>query len=180
MRVWIPGWMVLLVVSCAGSAVPDARLTSTGLAAAKGATRLPDFRLSTIDGDRFVLSNHVGRDVIVMSFWATWCMSCLAELPHLSALYEREKANGLVVVAVAIDDPHTQADVAPTARRLGLEMPVIIDEHQRAVRLYNRNKTAPMTVVIDRLGRIVRTHAGYNPGDETRLEAELQKLLAGS
>ncbi len=138
---------------------------------------LPDFRLRTIDGERFVLSEHVGRDVIVLSFWATWCLPCLAELPHLSELYERRRSEGLTVVAVSMDEPSTQAEVAPTARRLGLKMPVVVDEEQRAVRLYNKNRDAPMTVVIDRDGIIKKAQAGFQPGDEERLEELLSTLL---
>lgn len=183
-RCHLLGVLLVLASGCAtsGSSPAPAASSSAGDTAGPSDTnpRLPDFRLSTIDGDRFVLSEHVGKDVIVISFWATWCVPCLAELPHLSDLYEREKGNGLVVVAVSMDEPNTQAEVAPTARRLGLEMPVAIDDEQRAVRLYNKGRNAPMTVVIDRAGQIVKAQAGYNPGDEVRLEEQVKALLTES
>lgn len=189
--------LALAVFACASATASGPRLEATdgsnGASAGEttqsssrttpvgpGIARLPDFRLTTIDGERFALSDHVGKDVIVISFWATWCVPCLAELPHLSSLYQREKDKGLVVVAVSMDEPSTQAEVAPTARRLGLVMPVVIDDEQRAVRLYNKARNAPMTVVIDRAGRIVRAQAGYTPGDEEKLEAEVLDLLARS
>ena len=149
----------------------------TGAAPAKAPPKLPDFTLETVEGDRFTLSDHVGKSVIVLSFWATWCAPCLEELPHLQKLYEAEKANGLVIVALSMDEPTTVAEVAPTARRLGLTMPVALDTEQRAVRLYNRSRDAPMTVVINRAGQIVKSHAGYNPGDEVALADELRALL---
>ena len=60
--------------------------TESTASAEESASRptLPDFRLRTIDGEKFALSNHVGKDVIIISFWATWCMPCLAELPQMS------------------------------------------------------------------------------------------------
>lgn len=140
--------------------------------------RLPDFTLETIYGEQFTLSEHVGKEVIVLSFWATWCAPCLAELPHLDALYQEEQDNGLLIVAVNMDEPATQAEVAPTASRIGLTMPVVLDTEQRAVSLYNRSRNAPMTVVINRRGEVVRATAGYNPGDEEALAEELRGLLA--
>ena len=139
---------------------------------------LPDFTLETIDGERFSLSDHLGDKVIVMSFWATWCNPCMAELPHLDEIYQEEKDKGLLIVAVAMDEPGTVAEVAPTAARLGLTMPVVLDTDQRAVRLYNRSRDAPRTVVIDRQGTVVRSSTGYNPGDEEKLRTEVQALLA--
>ena len=138
---------------------------------------LPDFTLETTEGERFRLSDHVGSKVIVMSFWATWCNPCMAELPHLDEIYQDEKENGLLIVAVAMDEPGTVAEVAPTAARLGLTMPVVLDTDQRAVRLYNRSRDAPRTVVINRKGEVVRSSAGYNPGDEEKLRAEVRVLL---
>lgn len=142
------------------------------------ASTLPDFTLETIYGEQFTLSEHIGKEVIVLSFWATWCAPCLAELPHLDALYQEEQANGLLIVAVNMDEPATQAEVAPTAARIGLTMPVVLDTEQRAVALYNRSRNAPMTVVIDKKGQVVRATAGYNPGDEDALAEELRGLLA--
>lgn len=166
--------------AASGAAPAPSEAPAATAEASPSVQKLPDFRLRTIDGERFALSDHVGKDVIVISFWATWCMPCLAELPHLSDLYQREKDKGLVVVAVSMDEPNTQSEVAPTARRLGLEMPVVIDDEQRAVRLYNKGRKAPMTIVIDRRGQIVKAHEGFNPGDEARLEQELALLLAQS
>lgn len=139
---------------------------------------LPDFTLETTEGDRFRLSDHVGSKVIVMSFWATWCNPCMAELPHLDEIYQEEKDKGLLIVAVAMDEPGTVSEVGPTAARLGLTMPVVLDTDQRAVRLYNNTRDAPRTVVIDRKGNVVRSSPGYNPGDEQKLHAEVKKLLA--
>lgn len=177
---------LVVVAALSGACAATTPSTSTPAesapqaAAAATTARLPDFTLPTLDGDRFSLSDHVGRDVIVISFWATWCAPCLNELPHLSELYEKAKDQGLMVVAVSMDEPNTQAEVAPMARRLGLEMPVVIDAEQRAVRLYNKGRDAPMTVVIDRSGRIVKAQAGFNPGDEVRLEEQVMALLPTS
>lgn len=163
------------------AAKPAAKAAEGGekkAAPAASASALPDFALETTEGETFRLSDHLGKDVIVMSFWATWCEPCKVELPHLEDIYQDMKEQGLVIVAVSMDEPTSVAQVAPTAQRLGLTMPVALDTDQRAVQLYNRSRNAPMTVVIDRAGRIVKQAAGYNPGDEKKLAEELAQLVA--
>ncbi len=180
---------ILVLVALAGCATsgqsgeakataPAAQTKSAAASSAQSTSKLPDFTLETIEGEQFSLSDHVGKDVIVLSFWATWCQPCLAELPHLDALYQAEKDNGLMIVAISMDEPSSQAEVAPAASRLGLTMPVVMDPQQVAVSLYNRSRNAPMTVVISRSGEVVRASAGYNPGDEEHLAAEVRDLLA--
>ncbi|MEM7678577.1 MAG: TlpA disulfide reductase family protein [Myxococcota bacterium] len=169
---------LLLFAGCATATPSTPSSRSSSAPSASASATLPDFTLETVDGERFVLSEHVGKKVIVMSFWATWCNPCMSELPHLDEIYQSEKDNGLLILAIAMDEPGTVAQVAPTASRLGLTMPVVLDTDQRAVRLYNRSRDAPRTVVIDRSGTIVRSSAGYNPGDEEKLRAEVQALLA--
>ena len=165
----------ILLAACAA---PSAAPPPPPPPAAAESGKLPDFTLPTLDGEDFRLSDHLGNKVIVMSFWATWCAPCLAELPHLEELYQAEKDKGLMIVALAMDEPASVSEVAPMAQRLGLTMPVALDSEQRAVALYNRSRNAPMTVVIDRAGKIVQETAGYNPGDEEALAASLRVLLA--
>jgi peroxiredoxin len=139
---------------------------------------LPDFALNTVDGDTVHLSDYLGKQVVVLSFWDTWCEPCKTELPHLQALYAKHKSEGLVVLAVAMDDPSTISAVAPYVRRSGYTFPVLLDAETKAANLYNRQKNAPYTVVIDRAGKIASEKPGFEPGEEKVLEEELVKLLA--
>lgn len=139
--------------------------------------RAPDFQLGSILGDEVKLSDYVGRDVVVLSFWATWCQPCLQELPELEAMYRRHRDKGLTILAISMDEPTTVAEVQATADRLGLSMPVLLDTEQQAVRLYNRDRHAPMTVVFDRRGEVVYAAPGYAPGDEQKLEASVLSWL---
>ena len=177
MKRFIFSVLVLSVFADCRSSAPSSSASPAGGVEAPRADTVPDFSLQTVEGETFTLSDHVGREVVVISFWATWCRPCLAELPHLDVLYRAEKDRGLVVVAVAMDEPTTLSEVAPTAARLGLTMPVVLDTDQTAVSLYNRSRNAPMTVVISREGEITRSSVGYNPGDEVFLADEVRALL---
>lgn len=147
----------------------------------KAAALASDFSLRDTNGKVVRLSDYLGQRVIVLSFWATWCGPCAVELPQLQRIYAAHAAEGsLTVLAISMDGPDTLAEVAPRARRYGLEFPVLLDEETRVVRTYNPKRAAPYTVLIDRRGVIVKTHEGYATGDELKLEREIEALLRAS
>jgi peroxiredoxin len=154
-------------VSCAA---PQAGGANSGRAA--------DFVLRDTAGRTVRLSDHFGK-VIVLNFWATWCVPCAAELPHLQRMYETYRDQGLVILAISMDGPETVANVGPHTRRYGLTFPVLLDEETRVVAMHNPKRTAPFTVMIDRDGAVARTREGYTAGDEIAVEADIQALLAG-
>ncbi|ACY18735.1 alkyl hydroperoxide reductase/ Thiol specific antioxidant/ Mal allergen [Haliangium ochraceum DSM 14365] len=135
----------------------------------------PDFALRDLDGRTVRLSDYSGK-VVLLNFWATWCVPCSAELPHLQRLYEAY-APDLVILAISMDGPETVAKVGPQARRYGLSFPVLLDEETRVAGMYNPKRAAPFTVVIAADGRIASKRQGYSAGDEIALEAELKSLL---
>lgn len=139
------------------------------------ASGLPDFELVDLDGSPVRLSDYLGKNVVYLDFWASWCAPCQLEMPQLETLYQRYKGQGLVVLGVAMDDPTTVTQVAPAAHRTGVTFPILLDSQSRAVALYNQGKSAPFGVLIDRQGKIVSQRGGYAPGDERVLEAEIQK-----
>jgi peroxiredoxin len=154
----------------AGAAGGSGTETKTGSSA-------PDFSTRDIDGNPFRLSDHLGKKVILIDFWATWCQPCMAEMPHLQRMYEAEKARGFIVVAVSMDGSDTLAEVPSFARRNQLTFPVVFDEDSRIASLYNPRKSAPLSVIIGRNGRIATIREGYNPGDEEQVYADVRKVL---
>jgi peroxiredoxin len=148
--------------------------------AGAGATggRAPDFTLNDLAGRRVHLSDYLGKHVVLVNFWATWCQPCAGELPHLERLYRQYREQGLVVLGVAMDGPETVAQVGPWAQRYGLSFPVLLDEETRVVQQYNPKRAAPFNVMIGRDGAIAKTREGYSAGDEAELEADLKSLLA--
>jgi thiol-disulfide isomerase/thioredoxin len=63
----------------------------------------PDFTLADLDGRPIRLSDWQGRPVLI-NFWATWCGPCQVEMPTIQAAYDAHQKDGLVVLAVAVDD----------------------------------------------------------------------------
>jgi peroxiredoxin len=136
-----------------------------------------DFTTRDIDGRTFRLSDHIGKEVILIDFWATWCQPCLAEWPHLQKMYEEQKAKGFVVVAVSMDGADSIADVPSFARRNQVTFPVVYDEDSHIASIYNPRKSAPLNAIIDRSGRVVSIREGYNAGDEVSLYADVKKFV---
>jgi len=173
--------VVLCIAACAGSGGGS---TKTAGAVAKESTSVgapaPDFTLRDLDGHNETLSDHLGKDVVLIDFWATWCVPCGAEMPHLERMYQAHKGQGFLVLGIAMDGPESVAQVGPFARRYGVTFPVLLDEETRVVGVYNPKRTAPLNVLIDRKGQIARVRDGYNAGDEKLVEDDVLSLLGAS
>lgn len=144
------------------------------------ATQATDFSGRDIDGKTVRLSDYLGKQVVLLDFWSTYCEPCKAEMPHLRRFYDTYKAKGFVVMGIAMDGPETVADVPAFARRNGMTFPVVLDEDSTIASLYNPKKSAPLSVLIDKSGKVVQVHEGYNSGDEDALEKHLRELLDGA
>lgn len=114
---------------------------------------------------------------IVISFWATWCTSCIKELSTIADMYEDwQNETGVKVIAVSIDDSRNSKKVAPLVKSKGWKYEVYLDENsdlKRALGVAN----PPMTFVLDKDKKIVYEHSGFALGDEKHLLEELRKLV---
>lgn len=137
----------------------------------------PVFKLKDVNGKSYDLQPHIGKSVVVVNFFATWCAPCQAELPMLQRLHEKYADKGLEVVVVSIDDPKSAAKVKPLVREQRYTFDVLLDTQTKVVSIYNPKKVVPFTSVIDKSGNLVAEKFGFQPGDEVKFEKELQTLL---
>ena len=145
--------------------------------AADVGTTAQDFTARDVDGNTFRLSDHIGKEVILIDFWATWCQPCLAEMPHLERMYEQYKSKGFIVVAVSMDSADQLADVPAFVKRNQMNFTVLLDEDSSIASIYNPRKSAPLSTIIDKSGHITAVREGYNPGDEAYVKADVEKAL---
>jgi peroxiredoxin len=138
----------------------------------------PDFELSTVDGKSERLSEHLGKEVVLLDFWATFCEPCLAGMPHLEALYRKHQAQGFTVLGISIDGPDSVAQVKTTVSKLGISFPILLDQETRVVALYNPKTSAPYSVLIGRDGRILKNQEGYTTGNAGVLDRDVANALA--
>jgi len=113
----------------------------------------PDFELTLIDKTKVKLSDLRGQ-VIVLNFWATWCVPCRTELPTLDRYYELQSRHGLKVFAVATEDS------LPLYRMKPLFAAMSMPSARRIKGPYGVIKGLPTNYVIDRAGVIRYAKAG--------------------
>jgi thiol-disulfide isomerase/thioredoxin len=113
--------------------------------------------------------------VLVVNFWATWCVPCLREMPRFAEMQKRYGEKGLRIVAISIDDPQP---VREFAAEHSLNFPVLLGGEEAialAKQMGNRITALPFTVIYDRNGNARYAKAG----EITReiLEQQLHPLL---
>ena len=133
----------------------------------------PDFALKSSTGENLRLSEYRG-DVVMINFWATWCGPCRQEMPLLDELYARYQRVGFNLLGVNIDDDSRRA--MQMIEELGVSFPVLFDARKEVSKLYEV-EAMPVTVLVDREGKVRYVHHGYKPGYEDKYLDQIRSLL---
>ena len=186
-RTIIPLKKIFLSFALAGACAAPAQAQTVPAAATSAtgthklvARPLPAVMVRTLDGQAVsaatIAAGSGGKPTIV-SFWATWCKPCIAELTNIAEEYaDWQKETGVRLVAISIDDARNAAKVAPLVRGKGWDYTVYLDQNQDLKRALNVNNV-PHTFLLNGAGEIVWQHNAYQEGDEAHLR-ELVKLVA--
>ena len=130
----------------------------------------PSFQLQDQEG-RWVDSDSFEGQVVVLNFWQTHCLPCLAEIPLLNALHRTED---VAVVGINLDEGETRS-LRPFLRRHEMNYPVLLG-NEEVFRRYN-GFGIPYTLVLDRLQRVAHVYRGSI--EERQIRDHLEKLLHG-
>jgi peroxiredoxin len=159
--------VALVAVSLASPVRAPAAMT-----AADSRKPAPDFTLTDSKGAPVRLSGYQGR-VVLLDFWATWCGGCKVEIPWYMEFQNKYKDRGLVVIGVSMDEDGWKS-VRPFLEEHKLNYSVVIGS-QDVARLYGGVSSMPMTLLIDRQGKIADSQVGMV--DKRAFEGEIQALL---
>jgi thiol-disulfide isomerase/thioredoxin len=129
----------------------------------------PDFSMVLVDGSKLSLADLRGK-VVVLNFWATWCVPCKKELPLLDHYYEVQKIHGLRVFAITTEDSLQPFQL----KKLFAVMH--IQPTRKIKGKYDTLGGVPTNYIIDRAGRIRYAKSGAFDLDD--LNRELVPLLA--
>ena len=140
-------------------------------AAASERKAAPNFSLDDSQGTAIKLSDFRGK-VVVLDFWATWCHGCKTEIPWFMEFHKRYAGDGLAVIGVSMDDDGWKS-VKPFVTEWKIPYPIVVG-NQEMGKLYSVD-AMPVTLLIDREGRIAETHAGVVQKDA--FEKEIKSLL---
>ena len=111
----------------------------------------PPLTVETVSGREFDLASMRGK-VVLVDFWATWCVHCLAEFPVLARFYEKHRAQGLEIIALSIDKPAGRGKMVRLAAKLPFEAALLSDASRNG---FGTPEAVPQSYVIDANG-IVR------------------------
>ena len=154
------------------AAIAAAVAVASGAAARAADSRpAPNVTLEAADGSAVRVDAFRGK-VVLIDFWASWCVPCKTSFPALDALYREYESRGLQVLAVNLDERRRDADLF--LRDRPHTMPVLFDPHGEAPKAFGV-KGMPSSFVVDRAGTIRFTHMGYsaNIGQQYRQEIDL-------
>jgi thiol-disulfide isomerase/thioredoxin len=128
------------------------------------------------DGNEVDLNQYLGKNVIMLDFWATWCGPCILAMPEVASIAEKYKDRGLVFFAVNVgEDPDS---VKEFLTRNNLKIPVAMDFDGKIHQSFN-DAGLPHTVVIGKDGRLQVDHLGYWRSFGQQLSDEVGQLLDG-
>ena len=120
----------------------------------------PAIQAKLLDGTAFSLSDEAGK-VVIVNMWATWCAPCREEMPALEAYYRQHRDQGLVLVALSMDDPRDEAKVREATR--GYSFPIGF-QRDTYLKGYGRIWRLPLTFVVDRKGILSQGSMVWGPG----------------
>jgi len=131
----------------------------------------PDFNLPLIDGGQLRLSSYRGK-VVLLDFWATWCIPCREETPHFVDLQQKYGGEGLQIIGVSMDD---SADPVRTFyQQFHMNYPIVMGTADVGS-AYGGVLGLPIAFLIDREGRISAKHIGAT--DAAVFEKDISTLL---
>lgn len=123
----------------------------------------PVFETETLSGEKIVLKDWIGKKVILVNFWATWCEPCREEMPLLNSLVKGIDPSQFVLVSVLenseINDAETQKALDRFQKKIPIGFPVYQDRHQMIADLYGTYKI-PESYLIDLKGVVVKKFSG--------------------
>ena len=165
------GAALLTLASVPARAVP---MEGVGIPAARAREVLRRYPLRTLGGEAISLPSLRGQ-VVVVSFWASWCAPCRRELPRLDQLNAELSKKGGCVVAVSIDEDRENVD--RFARLHALHLPIVHDGPQGLARSLDLQHI-PFTVVLDRNGDVAYTSSHTDDAGLEALAATTRQLAA--
>lgn len=135
-----------------------------------------DFELKSITGDHFKLSNLKGK-IIIIDFWASWCVPCRLGIPFLSELYDSYKEKGVEIIGINLDNKLEKIEKFFSKLSKRPSFNILWDSSNTTPILY-KVTTMPTTIFINKDGIIAHKHLGFKIEDKEKYKELLEQLLS--
>jgi cytochrome c biogenesis protein CcmG/thiol:disulfide interchange protein DsbE len=161
-----------LALALATPAAAQQDSTSGACDASLGPANL-DLTLKDLQGRDVSLRDYRGK-VLLINYWATWCIPCKVEIPGFLDLYQRFGDRGLEVVGIGVDEP--ASTMAPYAAQMKIGYPLLVGRDRKdALEAFGPLVGVPTTVVVGRDGNLCQRYVGFTR--KATFENLLQRLL---
>jgi thiol-disulfide isomerase/thioredoxin len=127
-------------------------------------------------GKRSVFSDFRGK-VLVLDFYATWCVPCRDSIPHLVELQKKHEAEGLQVIGLNVGGPDDPPKAPAFAKEFGIQYPLAMPDDDLVMFLMADNNAIPQTFVFDREGKLAQRLIGFAPGDDKIIDQAVEAAL---
>jgi len=141
---------------------------------------LPTTTIKQLNG-RPVKFNTIFEEgrVTLVSFWATWCVPCKAEIKNIKEkMPEWKEEADFDFITISIDDSRAAAMVKAYTKSQGWDWPIYLDQNSDLKRSLNF-QNVPFTMIVDKDGSIVYQHTGYEEGGENEVFELVKKFASG-
>lgn len=140
--------------------------------------RSAELYLRTVDGKATKLGPYAGKKLTLLNLWATWCGPCRDEMPALSKLHDKYKAQGFAVVGVDIDEK--PAAVKAFLAKQKLTYPVLVSTEHKTVGALGELEALPTSLLLDESGDVLEVLVGAIEVPEltATIETKLGKTAA--
>jgi thiol-disulfide isomerase/thioredoxin len=126
------------------------------------AAEQPELSLKDTHGTTHSIAEYRGK-IVVLNFWATWCVPCKDEMPIFSEVDKRYREKGVVVLAASLDDEKTKKYINPFARSYKMTFPILVDATSAEMKLLGLGEMVPSTLFLDRDGTVAGKILGQAP-----------------
>ena len=147
----------------------------TGCHTTGGLTRgpAPAWEFTDLEGRTVKSSDFTGK-IVLLNFWATWCLPCRMEVPTLNELHRQYAGNGVAVIGVSIDEGGAEV-VKRFVQASKLAYPVVMGD-AKMYTAFGGVAEVPTTFLIDATGNLAARYVGLE--DKAVFEKRIRELLA--
>ena len=132
----------------------------------------PEFVLNGIDGTKYHSDRIIGKNPLMLVFWATWCPNCKDEIPALKKIHTDFKTKGLELIAVNVGINDSKAKTKRYIKKYKITYPVAFDDGSKITKRFEVQGT-PTIIIIDKRG-VVKYRSAAVPDD---LEKHYESLI---
>ena len=125
----------------------------------------PELSLKDRQGVAHSLSDYRGK-IVVLNFWATWCIPCKEEMPIFGDVDQRYRRQGVIVLAASVDDQKTKKYINQFARSYKMSFPILVDAAMDDMKRVGLGELVPSTLFLDKNGTVAGKIFGQAPRKE--------------